>query len=365
MTLRPHQQNAREWADQYDRGLIVSPAGSGKTYMKAAIALDCMNATGGTIGVLAPTNETCAQIYKSMVAMGVDMDFVEIRCPHSSVDFSRKEMVLIDECKHAVSDLWYNCFEKGLPNRLFGFDATPFKDFDDERNDALRRLFDNHILVIDPSEIGDSLCSAKVILSDATDPFLEDRINSNTERLVRTRSRFMRIEEGELRAMCLWQSIIDIGIVNNVARNNQVVRWAKSHLEEQVLILVPSVTLGERYEKLIPNSLCVHSKLGKPKRRKAMEDFKAGTLKCMIATSLADEGLDLPNAKVLIMVSGGRSTQKTIQRTARVLRSHHSKDGAIIYDFEDLFHPTATKHAQRRQAVYREMEYDIQEEAVF
>jgi superfamily II DNA or RNA helicase len=333
--------------------------------MQAAIALDCMNTTGGGIGVLAPTNETCAQIYKSMVAMGVGMDFVEIRCPHSSVDFSRKEMVLIDECKHAVSDLWYNCFEKGLPNRLFGFDATPFKDFDDERNNALRRLFDNHILVIDPSEIGDSLCTAKVILSDATDPFLEDRINSNTERLVRTRSRFMRIEEGELRAMCLWQSIIDIGIVNNVARNNQVVRWAKSHLEEQVLILVPSVTLGERYEKLIPNSLCVHSKLGKPKRRKAMEDFKSGTLKCMIATSLADEGLDLPNAKVLIMVSGGRSTQKTIQRTARVLRSHHSKDGAIIYDFEDLFHPTANKHAQRRQAVYREMEYDIQEEAVF
>lgn len=365
MTLRPHQQKAREWANQYDRGLIVSPAGSGKTYMMAAIALDCMNTTGGTIGVLAPTNETCAQIYKSMVAMGIDMSFVEIRCPHSSVDFSRKEMVLIDECKHAVSDLWSNCLDNGLPNRLFGFDATPFRDFDDERNNELRRLFDNHILTIDPSEIGNSLCGAKVILSDATDPFLDVRINSNTERLVRTRSRFMRIEEGELRAMCLWQSIIDIGIVNNAARNSQVIRWAKSHFDEQVLILVPSVTLGERYEQQIPGSLCVHSKLGKPKRRQAMEDFKAGKLKCMIATSLADEGLDLPNAKVLIMVSGGRSTQKTIQRTARVLRSHHTKDGAIIYDFNDLFHPTAAKHAQRRQEVYREMEYDIQEEALF
>lgn len=365
MTLRPHQQKAREWADQYDRGLIVSPAGSGKTYMKAAIALDCMNTTGGTIGVLAPTNETCAQIYKSFVAMGVDMDFVEIRCPHSSVDFSRKEMVLIDECKRATTDLHQNCFIHGLPNRLFGFDATPFRDFDDERNDALRRLFGNNILVIDPSEIGDSLCSAKVILSDATDPFLGPKIDGNTVKLMRVRQRFMRVPEGELRAMCLWQSIIDIGIVNNKARNAQVVKWAVDHLDDQVLILVPSVTLGEQYESQIPNSLCVHSKLGKPKRRKAMEDFKAGTLKCMIATSLADEGLDLPNAKVLIMASGGRSTQKTIQRTARVLRAHHSKDGAIIYDFEDLFHPTATKHAQRRQAVYREMEYDIQEEAVF
>ena len=98
MTLRPHQEKVRARAEQCDRGLVVSPAGSGKSLMMAAIALDCLNLTGGTIGVLAPTNETCAQIYKSFVAMGIDMDFVEIRCPHSSVDFSRKEMVLIDEC---------------------------------------------------------------------------------------------------------------------------------------------------------------------------------------------------------------------------------------------------------------------------
>lgn len=359
MTLRPHQQRVFHWSQARPRGLIVSPARSGKTYMMAAIAKEFIFQYGEPVGVLAPTNETCDQCYKSMEKLGVDMSYVEIRCPHSSVNFSNKGLVLIDETKHLCSDLWHNCLGEKWPRYLFGFDATPFKDFDDERNQRLLSIFDNQVITIDRSEISDSQCEARVVLSDATDAKLEDRINFNTERLVGVRKRFMRIPEGELRAMCLWQSIIDIGIVNNMARNHQVVKWAKSHPGEQVLALVPSVTLGVALEKHIPNSLCVHSKLGKAKRKTAMERFLAGDLKCMIATSLADEGLDLPNAKVMILVSGGRSSQKTIQRTARVLTAHHSKDGAVIYDFKDTFHPLAAKHATLRQGIYRELGYSF------
>jgi superfamily II DNA or RNA helicase len=359
MKLRPHQEKAVKWAQERERGLVISPAGSGKSLMMAAIAKEYIYQIGGPVGVLAPTNETCAQCYSAMESLKVDMRLIEIRCPHSSVDFSGKGLVLVDECKHLPSDLWYNCLRGNIPEHIFGFDATPFKDFDEERNEKLLSIFGNESITIDRSEIGESLCEASVVLSDSTDANLEDRINSNTEKLVGIRKRFMRIPEGELRAMCLWQSIIDIGIVNNRARNLQVVRWAKTHPGEQVLALVPSVTLGEQLEAQIPNSRCVHSKLGAKRRKNAMDSFRAGDLKCMIATSLADEGLDLPNAKVLILVSGGRSSQKTVQRTARVLRSHHSKDGAIIYDFKDTFHPLAAKHATLRQGIYKELGYSF------
>lgn len=359
MILRPHQEKVVRWARERSHGLVISPAGSGKSLMMAAIAKEFIHKYNEPIGVLAPTNETCAQCYTAMESLGVDMSFMEIRCPHLSVDFSNKGLVLVDECKHFPTNLYKSCFKSGLPNAMFGFDATPFKDFDDERNEELSAIFGDQSITIDRSEIGESLCEASVVLSDSTDANLEDRINSNTEKLVGIRKRFMRIPEGELRAMCLWQSIIDIGIVNNRARNLQVVRWAKTHPGEQVLALVPSVTLGEQLEAQIPNSLCVHSKLGAKKRKAAMDSFRAGDLKCMIATSLADEGLDLPNAKVLILVSGGRSSQKTVQRTARVLRSHHSKDGAIIYDFKDTFHPLAAKHATLRQGIYKELGYSF------
>ena len=361
ITLRPHQQKALDWAAERRRGIIQSPAGSGKTVMMAAIAKAFLDANPQEqVGVLAPTNETCAQSYESFQKFGIPMESVEIRCPHGSVDFSGKQLVLVDECKHFPSDQWSNCLRGKIPSRFFGFDATPFKDFDDERNDRLLNVFGDEILTIDHSEIGSSLCTAKVILSDATDLGLERRIDAATEKLVAVRKRFMRtVPDGELRAMCLWQTITDIGITNNGARNRQVGLWMNAHKDDQALVLVPTVTLGEHLAKMAPWAKLVHSKLGKSYRKKAMEDYRSGALRCMIATSLADEGLDLPNAKVLILVSGGRSSQKTIQRTARVLRDHHTKDGAIIYDFNDLFHPVAAKHAQNRQRIYREMEYEF------
>ena len=86
-----------------------------------------------------------------------------------------------------------------------------------------------------------------------------------------------------------------------------------------------------------------------------MEEFKSGNLKTMIATSLADEGLDLPNAELLIMVSGGRSPQKTIQRASRVLRKTNTKNFATIYDFSDKFHPIGAFHARKRIKSYKQL----------
>jgi superfamily II DNA or RNA helicase len=75
----------------------------------------------------------------------------------------------------------------------------------------------------------------------------------------------------------------------------------------------------------------------------------------MIATSLADEGLDLPNVETLVMVSGGRSAQKTIQRASRALRRTETKTDARIYDFLDNFHPMAIAHAKKRIKCYKEL----------
>jgi superfamily II DNA or RNA helicase len=61
------------------------------------------------------------------------------------------------------------------------------------------------------------------------------------------------------------------------------------------------------------------------------------------------------------MVSGGRSTQKTTQRTARVLRAFKGKTHATILDFVDSFHPLAFRHALRRREVYKELGYEVQE----
>ena len=261
--------------------------------------------------------------------------------------------ILVHNCKHAPAAGWRRIIESCKGFR-YGFDATPWCD-DPDRNAVTRTLFFNRTYEISRNDIGDSLADAYLEISDATDLNIQQKIDDNIDRLFNTRVKYMRIREDELKRMCAWESIVDIGICKNRERNNYAVNYAVEHLDMQTLILIPRITLGEDYEHQIPNSRLVHSKIGKKDRRSYMEEFKAGNLRTMIATSLADEGLDLPNVDLLIMVSGGRSSQKTIQRASRALRKTETKNCATIVDFSDKFHPIGAFHAKKRMTCYREL----------
>jgi superfamily II DNA or RNA helicase len=162
--------------------------------------------------------------------------------------------------------------------------------------------------------------------------------------------------------MCAWQAVADIGIAKNCARNATAVQIAQKHIAkgDQVLILVNKVEHGEVLASAIgPEALCVHSGVGAKKRREAMEAINSGKLRCMVATSIGDEGLNLPSLNVLILVSGGRSQIKAEQRTGRVLRAFGEKTHGIIYDFKDEAHHTMANQSRKRVAVYKKLGYEI------
>ena len=353
MNLRDYQKNAVEWAKTSD-GLIIAPAGSGKTWIAASIIKHYHQLhPDWSFGWTAPTVETCQQGRVSLHVAGIPDGIVDVRCPHESVDFSKKQLLIVDEAKRSAAKVLRGIIESCKGFR-YGFDATPWGD-DEDRNVVTRTLFRNRTYEIKRSDIGDSLADAYLHLSDATDLNLKQKIDDNIDRLFVTRRRYMRISDDELKRMCAWESLVDIGICQNRDRNAYAVDYALEHMDMQTLILIPRITLGEEYEAAIPRSLLVHSKIGKKQRKAAMEEFKAGNLRTMIATSLADEGLDLPNVELLIMVSGGRSSQKTIQRASRALRKTDSKNCATILDFSDRFHPIGAYHAKKRMECYRQL----------
>lgn len=352
MNLREYQKKAVEWAKTSD-GLIIAPAGSGKTWIAASIIKYCLKEHPRKIGWLAPTRETCQQARTSLQVAGIPDEIVDIRCPHESVDFSKKDVLIVDEAKHSAAAGWRRIIESCSGLR-FGFDATPWGD-DPDRNAVTRTLFHNRTYEISRTDIGDSLADAYLEISHATDLNLQQKIDDNIDRLFQARRKYMQISDEELKKMCAWESLVDIGICQNKERNNCAIQYAMEHGDMQTLILIPRITLGEDYERRIPGSRLVHSKISKKLRKAAMDEFKIGQLKTMIATSLADEGLDLPNVDLLIMVSGGRSSQKTIQRASRALRKTETKNCATILDFSDKFHPIGSYHAKKRMACYREL----------
>lgn len=83
----------------------------------------------------------------------------------------------------------------------------------------------------------------------------------------------------------------------------------------------------------------------------------------LIATSLADEGLDLPQCDTLVLVTPGRSATSLRQRGGRVMRAPPGKAHPRIYDVVDPLVPALARQWKIRREIYHQAHWPIHEEA--
>jgi superfamily II DNA or RNA helicase len=79
---------------------------------------------------------------------------------------------------------------------------------------------------------------------------------------------------------------------------------------------------------LIP-CLLNHSK--KNERRDILEGFAKGDYPAIVANQVLDEGVDVPKAKVAVVLGGKSSKRQAVQRLGRVLR-RHGNEKAVLYE---------------------------------
>lgn len=72
---------------------------------------------------------------------------------------------------------------------------------------------------------------------------------------------------------------------------------------------------------------------GETERQKIIADFKNHQLQMLLAIKCLDEGIDIPNARVAILMSNGTNPREYIQRIGRVIRQAEGKPRSLIYDF--------------------------------
>ncbi len=73
----------------------------------------------------------------------------------------------------------------------------------------------------------------------------------------------------------------------------------------------------------------------------------------IIATSIFDEGIDIPHLETLIIAGGGKSAIKTTQRIGRVLRKFPGKSKAMVHDFADDCR-WLKDHYKERRTIYED-----------
>lgn len=124
------------------------------------------------------------------------------------------------------------------------------------------------------------------------------------------------------------------------------------------------VMFGEVEARNIPNQ----------HRHHVYEKFKAGRIKTLFLTRIGNEGVDLPNARVIIIASGqGGSETETPQRFGRALRGVNeqvhgeTKDGRFLYDvytdtnFESPDLNKEKHNAENRETFLKTRGYRVEE----
>ena len=84
-----------------------------------------------------------------------------------------------------------------------------------------------------------------------------------------------------------------------------------------------------------------------------MSDFRSGVLPILVTSKVLNEGVDVPEANVAIVVSGSGSVREHVQRLGRVLRAREGKS-AVLYELVTADSSDEGRSARRREhSAYR------------
>jgi DNA repair protein RadD len=102
---------------------------------------------------------------------------------------------------------------------------------------------------------------------------------------------------------------------------------------EDALVFVPSIEEAEELQKLIPNSVAIHSKITKKQRKEFVDGFKEDKYRVAITPLALTVGFDKPSLKNLVDCTPTNSIRLHMQKTGRITRIHKDKKFGRIIDF--------------------------------
>lgn len=99
----------------------------------------------------------------------------------------------------------------------------------------------------------------------------------------------------------------------------------------------------------------IHGKLAKGHRNKILEQMRQGELDILFAVEIAKEGLDVPRLDRLFLVAGGRNEAGIEQKIGRIQRTAPGKTDAVVFDFVDERIPPLRAQYWARYRVYKKL----------
>jgi superfamily II DNA or RNA helicase len=387
--LRAYQDDAiTAWEENGRRGLLEMATGTGKTKTsKACIKSSMLEGSLLTV-VIVPYKHIGSQWIlelaefepvliegdwraklteiKSDAIMGrIDnLVLVVVKNTASSDDFTKAISDLRGKFNHylLVGDevhwLGANYFRNALMDSAdyrLGLSATPQRYFDDEGSDFLIEYFDRVVYKLSISvalklrdDEGQRILCDYEYLPKFVDLDSEEfaEYQKYTQKIIKLKnSDDFPEKESQLSNLYINRANIIKGAKNKIPALRQLLE-SFDELPEQCLIYCSDFKQLEEADKVL-SEFGIHAQKitglestsasaafnNVSQRDFIINNFSKGHLGVLLAIDCLDEGVDIPTARIGIILASSGNPKEFIQRRGRLIRPYPGKDKAIIYDF--------------------------------
>jgi superfamily II DNA or RNA helicase len=352
----PYQREAlAAWTDAKSRGVVVLPTGAGKTYVATLAIL----ARARSTLVVVPTLDLLSQWYDVLSAafnspIGVvgggyydvrDITVVTYDSAHIHMERlgARFGLVVFDECHHLPSASYALSARMSLAPFRLGLTATP------ERADE---------------KTCDELVGPIVFKKDITELSGEYLADYETVRLDVPLSESERAEYDEERALYIdflrshgirmstpdgWGRFVMLSSQSDAGRRaflgyrhqrqlalaapgkiEQLARLLHSHRHDRSIVFTEdNATVYRIAERFLLPAITHQTKV--KERSEILRAFNANEILAVVTSKVLNEGVNVPEANVAIVLSGSGSVREHVQRLGRILRKREGKR-ATLYE---------------------------------
>jgi superfamily II DNA or RNA helicase len=377
---RPYQRDAvRQWLEAEGRGVVVLPTGAGKTI----VAMMAMEAIGARTLVVVPTIELLRQWRMGLTEqLGVPAESVgvigggshELRAItiityQSAVSPARSlpdfGLVIFDEVHHLPAASYRRIPRKVGAPYILGLSATTERM--DGRERDLEELAGPEVYRKLPAE----LARDKHIASFTEKRLYVDLSAEERARYEQAVAEYRWYMAGRLGHVppgpAAFQDLIRRSATDPAARRalqahhqarlialnaqakvSLVGELLQTHRDEKVIVFSEFNAIVDTISRhlLLPS---ITYKTPARERRLVLERFRAGRYSKLVTGRVLNEGVDVPDASVAIVVSGSAATREYIQRLGRVLRP--KPNTALLYELITRHTGESRTAARRRRGV--------------
>lgn len=356
--LRDYQRQAlKAWARAGRWGTIVLPTGSGKTF----VALEAIYQLNLASLVVVPTidlMEQWASILREELGAKVGLfgggeheiealtvatyDSAYLRAEQLGDKFP---LIVFDEVHHLPAPRYSGIAELFASPYRMGLTATYERE--DGLHTALPRLVGDKVYEVAVQKLaGKHLADydLRIIKTDLTPGEKKEydrhsRIYRSYLRgrgiSLRTHGDFRRFimlsgRDPRAREALLARHRARVIALNSEAKLEVLRELLRKHAGDRVLIFTEHNRLVQRISKVFLLPAITH-RTTKEERRHNLARFKEGAYRVIVTSKVLDEGIDVPEANVGVILSGTGSTREYRQRLGRLLRKKQGKR-AVLYE---------------------------------